>query len=353
MIISLVMKRIVVTNWIKRHPQISFWLLGIILCLFPFLINPYFLDISIRIAMYMVLALGLNIIAGFCGLLDLGYVGFFGIGAYTTAVLLNTYGWTYWEVIPFVLLSGASWGIVLGAPTLRLTGDYFAIVTFGFSELVILLTRNWTSVTRGARGFPGINPPQIGDYIFPLVPPTAYYYLIIIMLIGVIFVVRRLSNSRLGRAWFAIREDEVAAECSGINIMWYKTIAFAISAAIGAMAGSFYAVYARNLHWTRFQFWESVIILCMIVLGGLGSIWGVMIGAAILVSLSEILRLFLAQCGLSPDLRYLLYGVVMILIMRFHPEGVIAVPRVKREMHPIDERIKEAEDESFYQIRQR
>jgi branched-chain amino acid transport system permease protein len=262
----------------------------------------------------------------------LGYVGFFGIGAYTAAILLNLCGWNYWEVIPMALLSGAAWGILLGAPTLRLTGDYFAIVTFGFSELVILITRNWTSLTRGARGFPGIHPPSIFSYKFPLVPPIAYYYLILIMLLLTIIVVQRLSDSRLGRAWFAIREDEVAAESLGINIMWYKTIAFAISASFGALAGSFYATYARLLHWTRFQFWESVIILCMIVLGGLGSIKGAMLGAAILVSLAEFLRIFLEKFGMPQEIRFLLYGVVMILMMRFRPEGLIGIQRVRREM---------------------
>lgn len=336
----------------KRWYQIiTFTFLAVILCVFPFSVNSYILDVSIRVIMYMILALGLNIVVGFCGLLNLGYVGFFGIGAYTSAILLNTCQWSYWFVIPFVLLSGAVCGIVLGVPTLRLSGDYFAIVTFGFSELVILLIRNWNNLTGGARGFHGIYSPKIGDYVFPLVPPAAYYYLILLMLIVVIFIVRRLSDSRLGRAWFAIREDEVAAESSGINVMWYKTIAFAISAGIGAMAGSFCAIYAKTLHWTRFQFWESVIILCMIVLGGLGSISGALIGAVILVSLSEILRIVLASCGLSPDIRYLIYGVIMILIMRFCPEGIMSTSRVKQEMHPINDKIRQAEDESFYEVR--
>ncbi|MDI6704103.1 MAG: branched-chain amino acid ABC transporter permease [bacterium] len=307
--------------------------LGLLVILFPFSVNSYILDVTIKICLYMVLALGLNIVPGFCGLLDLGYVGFFATGAYTTAILVNRYGWSYWWVIPLALLSGAIWGILLGAPTLRLTGDYFAIVTFGFSELVVLLTRNWGSLTGGARGFPGIKPPSIGGYKFPLVPPIAYFYLIVLFLILTIFVMIRLSDSRLGRAWFAIREDEVAAESLGINIMWYKTIAFAISASFGGLAGSFYATYARNLHWTRFQFWESIIILCMIVLGGLGSIKGVMLGATILVSLAEFLRFALDKLSLPPDTRYLFYGIIMIVMMRFRPEGLLGTTRVKREMH--------------------
>jgi branched-chain amino acid transport system permease protein len=338
-----------------KRSSILFYL-ALLLCVFVFPlltfipgspITSYTIDVVIKIAMYMVLALGLNIVPGFCGLLDLGYVGFFGIGAYTCAVLLNTCGWSYWVVIPFALLSGAAWGIALGAPTLRLTGDYFAIVTFGFSELVILLTRNWTSLTKGARGFPGIHPPKILSYSFPLYPPVAYYYLIIAFLFLTIFVVRRISDSRLGRAWFAIREDEVAAECLGINIMWYKTIAFALSASFGALAGSFYATYARMLHWSRFQFWESVIILCMIVLGGLGSIKGALLGAGILVSLSELLRVLLDRFHLPQETRFLLYGIIMILIMRFRPEGIIPSQRVKRELHPRDEREREREDESL------
>ncbi|MDI6793515.1 MAG: branched-chain amino acid ABC transporter permease [bacterium] len=358
---------------LKRHAYLAGILIAIILMVIPFTVNAYLLSVLITIAMYMVLALGLNILPGYCGLLDLGYVGFFCTGAYTTAFLVTTCGWSFWLTIPLALLSGAIWGILLGAPTLRLTGDYFAIVTFGFSEMVVLLSRNWTSVTGGARGFPGIPSPTLnldwmpeilkeslvsllalkegaaGSYTFALVPPRAYYYLIILFLGLTVFVVHRLANSRLGRAWFAIREDEVAAESTGINIMWYKTIAFAISASLAGLAGAFYAVYARNLHWSRFQFWDSILILCLIVLGGLGSIRGAMIGTTILISLTEILRFLLDKFDLPADTRFLFYGLIMILIMRYRPEGLFGITRVKQEMRPEEERIRKVEDSSFYE----
>ncbi|MEW5766378.1 MAG: branched-chain amino acid ABC transporter permease [bacterium] len=360
---------------LKKHPYLIGILMAIGVMIIPFTVNSYFMSVLIVIALYMVLALGLNILPGYCGLLDLGYVGFFCTGAYTTAFLVKTCGWSFWFIIPFALLAGAVWGILLGAPTLRLTGDYFAIVTFGFSEMVVLLSRNWTSVTGGARGFPGIPSPSLnlgwlpdflkeslvsllalkegagGVYTFALVPPRAYYYLIILFLGLTIFVIHRLANSRLGRAWFAIREDEVAAESTGINIMWYKTIAFAISASLAGLAGAFYAVYARNLHWSRFQFWESILILCLIVLGGLGSIRGAMMGTAILISLTEILRFLLDRFGLPADTRFLFYGLIMILIMRYRPEGLFGITRVKREMRPEEDRIRRIEDSSFYEER--
>jgi branched-chain amino acid transport system permease protein len=285
----------------------------------------YLLRIATTAVLYMILALGLNIVPGFTGLLDLGYVGFYGIGAYTSGLLTIHYDLSFWIIIPLAAINGAIWGILLGAPTLRLTGDYFAIVTFGFSELVVLVIRNELWLTRGPMGLPGISPPAILGYTIK--QDWEFFYLALFLLLVVLFVVTRLENSRLGRAWFAIREDEIAAQCSGINLVRYKVTAFAISASIGAMGGAFYAKWFKFIHPDMFKFWESILILCLIVFGGMGSIAGTMLGALFLIPLSEVLRVILPQ-GLF-NARYLLYGLILVLMMRWRPEGLIPFERAQ------------------------
>lgn len=283
----------------------------------------YLLRVITTAVLYMILALGLNIVPGFTGLLDLGYVGFYGIGAYTAGLLTIHYGLSFWVILPLAALNGAIWGILLGAPTLRLTGDYFAIVTFGFSELVVLVIRNELWLTRGPMGLPGISPPVIFGH--PLKFDWEFYYLVVFLLILVLLIVSRLEDSRLGRAWFAIREDEIAAQCCGVNLIRYKIIAFAISASIGAMGGAFFARWFKFIHPDMFKFWESILILCLIVFGGMGSITGTMLGALILIPLSEILRAILPQ-GMF-NARYLIYGLILVLMMRWRPTGLIPFDR--------------------------
>jgi branched-chain amino acid transport system permease protein len=375
------------------------FLLVFFIPLYPFSSN-YIVYVCTYAMLYVMLALGLNIVPGFTGLLDLGYVGFFGIGAYTVGVItlkLMSLGspWdvftVYWLLIPIAALNGALWGILLGVPTLRLTGDYFAIVTFGFSELVVLVILNEMWLTRGPMGIPGIPRPFIDlTFLYPITkyfhadpisytfkPGMSYFYLVLIMVVVTIFIMNRLENSRLGRAWFAIREDEVAAECCGINIMKYKVIAFAISASFGGIAGSFFAVFFGFISPVSFKFWESILILCMVVLGGMGSIPGVIIGATILTTLSEVLRKVIEvttsnvhQGKIAPWLlkipfseeiinavpwddlaqaRYAIFGIILILMMRFKPAGIIPLGRVKRQMRKKDETLEYAE-KSFYGV---
>ncbi len=285
--------------------------------------SNYVLRIITTAILYMILALGLNIVPGFTGLLDLGYVGFYGIGAYTSGLLTIHYDLSLWVILPLAALNGALWGILLGLPTLRLTGDYFAIVTFGFSELVVLMLRNELWLTRGPMGLPGIAPPSIFGHA--LVHGWEFYYLILFLLLVVLFAVTRLEGSRLGRAWFAIREDEIAAQCCGINLIRYKVTAFAISASIGAMGGAFFARWFLFIHPDMFKFWESILILCLIVFGGMGSITGTMLGALILIPLSEILRIVLPQELFNA--RFLIYGLILVLMMRLRPEGLIPFER--------------------------
>jgi len=287
----------------------------------------YVLRIITTAVLYMILALGLNIVPGFTGLLDLGYVGFYGIGAYTAGLLAIHYDLSFWIIIPLAALNGALWGILLGAPTLRLTGDYFAIVTFGFSELVVLVLRNELWLTRGPMGLPGISPPSLFGH--NLVHDWEFFYLALFLLMIILLVVTRLENSRLGRAWFAIREDEIAAQCCGINLIRYKVMAFAISASIGGLGGAFYAKWFKFIHPDMFKFWESILVLCLIVFGGMGSISGTMLGALLLIPLSEILRMVLPQSLFNA--RYLIYGLVLVLMMRFRPMGLIPFERAQAD----------------------
>lgn len=294
--------------------------------LMPFA-SEYILHVMVLVMIYMVLAMGLNIVPGFCGLLDLGFVGFYGIGAYTAGLLTINMGLSFWIIVPLAALNGALWGVLLGAPTLRLTGDYFAIVTFGFSELVVLFLTNEIWLTRGPLGLPGIDPVAIDfswlneNWYFEFLGERPYFYLAAVMVMFVYFIMKRLEDSRLGRAWFAIREDPLAAASCGVNILQYKVIAFAISAAIGALGGCFFARWTLFLSPDMFKFWESFLVLCMVVLGGLANINGALFGAVILVSLGEILRELLPFLGLPPETRFLAYGLIMVLMMRYKPGG--------------------------------
>ena len=284
--------------------------------------GDYMLRIIVRAYLYMLLAIGLNIVCGFTGLLDLGYVGFYLIGGYTAGLLMARLGVTYWIALPLAVMNGALWGLLRGAPTLRLTGDYFAIVTFGFAELLFRIVKNEQWLIGAPNGFVrDIPPPAIFGMVF--YQNWHNYYHILILLILVVFVTYRLQHSRVGRAWVAIREDEQAAESMGINVSRYKALAFAVSAAIGGLGGGFVAQFQVNISAPFFEFWESILILCMVVLGGMGSIKGAMLGAAILGSLGEVLRpgaIIPYQFG---GARYLIFGLILILLMRFRPGGLM------------------------------
>lgn len=314
----------------------------------PFLphVDQYALHVCVLVMVYAVLAMGLNVLPGFCNLLDLGYVGFYGIGAYTAGILSLNHGVAFWFIVPGAVALGALCGVLRGAPTLRLSGDYFAIVTFGFTELVVLFLTNEIWLTRGPLGMPSIPPVRVGltwlglnwhyDFISPmrfgfgwlgldwkmrLPGETAYYYLAFVMLALVYLVMRRVEDSRLGRDWLAIKEDPLAAASCGVDLTAYKTVAFAFSAGVGALAGCFMAPWSSFLSPDMFKFWESFLVLCMVVLGGLGNINGAVAGAVVLVALGEALRVVLPSLGLPTETRYLVYGLIMILIMRFKPGG--------------------------------
>lgn len=305
--------------------------------LLPFA-NDYVLHVLTLIMVYMVLAMGLNIVTGFIGMLDLGFVGFYGIGAYTCGLLTMTYGLSLWMLLPLAALNGMVWGVLRAAPTLRLSGDYFAIVTFGFSQLVVLFLTNEIWLTRGPLGLPGIDPAILDlswlskmlnpewDWYWEFIGETPYFYMALAMVAGVFLMIRRIEDSRVGRAWFAIREDPLAAASAGVDVQVYKVIAFGVSASLGALAGSFLARWTMFLSPDMFQFWESFLVLCMVVLGGLGNMTGSLIGSAVLVALGEILREVLPRLGMPAETRFIVYGMIMVLIMRFKPAGFM--PRI-------------------------
>lgn len=320
---------VVETEGRNQFLPVSLKLAGLLLalCLVPLVTHfldrgNYVLHIFSTVYLYMLLALGLNVVTGFTGLLDLGYVGFYLVGGYTAGLLMVRMGLSYWFALPIAAIHGAIWGLLRGAPTLRLTGDYFAIVTFGFSELLFRIVKNEEWLIGGPNGFVNDIPPPVILGI-ELYQYWQQYYHILILLLVTLIVVYRLQFSRVGRAWKAISQDEEAAQTMGIGLYEYKSLAFAISGAIGAVGGAFFAQFQVNISAGVFEFWESILILCMIVLGGMGTIRGSLVGAAILGSLGEVLRILLSILKLPADSRYLIFGLILVLMMRFRPSGIL------------------------------
>ena len=274
------------------------------------------------VGMFILMALGLNIVVGKSGLLDLGYVAFFAIGAYTQGILSTLYGWNTWEIMPFGIGFAMVAGVILGLPALRLRGDYLAIITLGFGEIIRIVAIN-LSITGGPNGIPGIpNPPSIFGLKFDLMHPQIYFWLVVVMILLVVWMVRRFTVRRPGRAWEAIRQDEDVAALMGVNTLIYKLWSFVIGAAVGGAAGVLYASKVAVISPDMFKFDVSILILACVVFGGIGNIWGVIMGAAILAYLPERIR-FISEA------RQLVFGAVLILMMNLRPDGLL--PRKKRE----------------------
>ena len=274
------------------------------------------------VAMFVMMALGLNIVVGKSGLLDLGYVAFFAIGAYSQGILSTLYGWNTWEVMPFGIGFAMIAGVILGLPALRLRGDYLAIITLGFGEIVRIVAIN-LNVTGGPNGIPGIpNPPSVFGLHFDLMHPQTFFWLVFAMILLVIWMVRRFTVRRPGRAWEAIRQDEDVAALMGVNTLVYKLWSFVIGAAVGGAAGVLYASKVMVISPDMFKFDVSILILACVVFGGIGNIWGVVLGASILAYLPERIR-FISNA------RQLVFGIVLILMMNLRPDGLL--PRKKRE----------------------
>lgn len=305
--------------------------LGILfLLVLPWLVGQFLSQALFLVGLYVMMGLGLNIVVGYAGLLDLGYVAFYALGAYTMGILTSTGplgrgDMNFWMALPFAVLVGVMCGVLLGFPVLRMRGDYLAIVTLGFGEIIrILATSDWLAPLEG--GPQGIlhipNPSFLGVVMSQ---PQTMYYLVIAGSLLVAFVTIRLRDSRLGRQWMAMREDEDVAEAMGINLVQTKLLAFAIGAAFSAMAGAIFAARLGNIFPHSFNLIVSINALALIIVGGLGSIPGVIVGSLILVGLPELLREF-------SEYRFLMYGILLIVMMLFRPEGFLPEEAHRREL---------------------
>ena len=304
-------------------------------------------NFGIQILIYVMLAWGLNIVVGLAGLLDLGYVAFYAVGAYSYALLSQQFGFSFWILLPLAGILAAFWGMILGFPVLRLKGDYLAIVTLAFGEIIRLVLINWTDVTRGTFGVSGIPKASVfGIWSFDVSAPnnfakafglpmsSAYYkiflfYLILALALLTAYVTIRLRRMPIGRAWEALREDEIACRSLGINTVTTKLTAFSIGAMFGGFAGSFFAVRQGFVSPESFVFLESAIILAIVVLGGMGSLVGIAIAAAVMVGGTELLReMTFLKAIFGPDFtpelyRMLIFGLAMVVVMVWKPRGFV------------------------------
>lgn len=304
-------------------------LLGVVifLAVLPFLIagNAYLLRTVIIVGIYIILALSLNLIIGFAGQLSIGHSAFYAIGAYTTALLTVSLGINFWLAFVLSFAVAGLFGLLLGIPILRLRGDYLAIATIGFGEIVRLVLVNWQELTRGPAGIPGIPSPSIFGLMIN--NNTSWYYFVFVIAIITIIISYNLLNSRLGRGLIAIRDDEIAAEAMGIKPSYLKILVFTLGAALAGMAGSMFASYIHYVNPDSFTYLESVTILMMVVLGGIGSIPGVIAGATVLAILPELLR--------SVELyRYAIYGLLLIIMMIGRPQGMISMESLRGGTKP-------------------
>jgi branched-chain amino acid transport system permease protein len=306
--------------------------------------------------LFILLSLGLNIVVGFAGLLDLGYIAFYAVGAYAYALLASPHfniHLPFWLILPIGALVACVFGVLLGAPTLKLRGDYLAVVTLGFGEIIRIFMNNLSNpinITNGPQGIARIDPFRIGSFDFSksetilglnFSGPIKYYYLLIVVMVAVIIINLRLQNSRIGRAWEAIREDETAARAMGINTTRIKLLAFAMGASFGGVAGGMFAAIQGFISPESFVLIESIMVLAMVVLGGMGNVWGVVLGAVLLSFAPELLRYTVAPAQMAlfgkmvvePEvIRMLLFGLALVLVMIYRPAGLWPSAVRKREL---------------------
>jgi branched-chain amino acid transport system permease protein len=348
-----------------KHPMVAkagVVLVAIVLALLPFAlagIGTAWVRITNLAILYILLSLGLNIVVGFAGLLDLGYIAFYAVGAYVYALLASPHfnvHLPFWIILPIGAVVACMFGVLLGAPTLKLRGDYLAIVTLGFGEIIRIFLNNLSqpiNITNGPQGITLIDPFRFGTFSFarPEVVggitfsgPIKYYYLLLIVMLVVIVINLRLQDSRVGRAWEAIREDEIAARAMGINTRNMKLLAFAMGASFGGIAGGMFSAIQGFVSPESFVLVESVNILAMVVLGGMGNIWGVILGALLLSFVPEVLRYTVGPVQLAlfgrtlidPEvIRMLLFGITLVAMMLFRPAGILPSAVRKRELEAV------------------
>ncbi|MBE0417616.1 MAG: branched-chain amino acid ABC transporter permease [Coriobacteriia bacterium] len=321
------------------------------------LMQTLWLRLGTRTLVYVLLAVGLNLVLGETGLLHLGYVAFFAVGAYSTAILSSPrfdLQWNFWLIMVIAMLLAMLFGFIVGIPSLRLRGDYLAIVTLAFGEIVRMTLNNWEWLTNGPGGIPGIYPPVIFGWVVD--QPAEFFYLLLVVVVIVVALVSNIKNSRIGRAWNALREDEIASHHSGVRPTQAKMLAVVMSSGIAGLAGAIFAYYQQFINPTYFLFMQSVIVVCMVVLGGMGSIPGAVLGAVALDATPEIIRqtfttwlpravgsdfLPAVQAALQTDFdryRMLIFGLVIVLMVIFRPEGLLPNQLWRREVHEEDPR---------------
>jgi branched-chain amino acid transport system permease protein len=375
---------IVPTSKMTPKKYVLYGLIALAMTIVPFVLQSWTgMEFLVRtlviVGIWVLLALGLNIVVGYAGLLDLGYIAFYAMGGYAGMLLGQGVqqwlgGGTYFAMLIPAALAGAVTGIALGFPVLRLRGDYLAIVTLGFGEIVrILITNNIFNLTNGASGLPAGNQQialpfgadwlqnnvhfatPIGQFVFS----TNIYWYFIVVALCILFItaINRLNDSRLGRAWVAMRENEVAAAACGVNITTQKLWAFSLGAMSGGIAGVTFAYVQQFISPESFTFMESVFVVCIIVIGGMGSIRGVIAGALLIkgvpdliqgLAVAGVLKLPAEAISAITGWRFLVFGLIMVVMMALRPQGMIPSSRRARELHPDDDRVLSEEDMQLY-----
>lgn len=303
-------------RWLDRYGRSIILVLLASLLLIPFLeLNSYIINILVKVVIYVIMALGLNILVGYTGLVSLGQAGFVAVGAYTSTILMIRFGLNFFVAALAAVVVSVFIGLIMGLPTLRLTGTYLSIVTLGFGEIIRTIIIVWDPVTRGPLGIRNIPVPSVFGFKLTMYNGGLYILSVIVMLLVMLFLFR-LEKFRAGRALRAIKQDETASIMMGIDTTYYKVLAFVLSAVICALAGSIYATQLGYIDQNTFTFDMSIMILSIVILGGMGTIRGMLVGSLILVWLPELSRDLM-------DYRFVLYGVILVLMMRFRPQGLL------------------------------
>jgi branched-chain amino acid transport system permease protein len=307
---------------IKNNLLKRWWLLLIIWALVPlFIRGTYILNILIMVLVYILLTQSMNFVMGMAGQSQLGQIAFFGIGAYIAALLMVLKGTSFWMTLPFAFIGAGAAGLIVGLPSLRVSGDYLGIVTFGFGEIVREIFTNWTSLTRGPMGITSIPSPTLFSYTFN--SKASYFYLATVLAIFTWFILDRLANSKLGLQLLAVQADERCADVLGVRTGKAKLLAFLISGAFAGLGGAFYASYFSFISPDSFLFMGTLTVLCMLVVGGMGNLVGCAIGATILEFGPEAFRAL-------GDYRMLIYGLLVIIVVIYKPSGIWGMDKRRR-----------------------
>ncbi len=312
---------------------------AILLIALPFILNnQYLLTVVVKIGIYAIFAMGLNVLTGYTGLVSLGHAGFVAIGAYTASLCAVKLGLNFFLATLCGMVAAGMIGIVLGLPTLRVSGTYLSIITLGFGEIIKMIAMNWSPVTNGTLGIKNIPKPSLFGVTFTIANKGMYYLMLVFVVITAVFCLM-LVKSKIGRALQAVRGDEMASTMMGINITYYKILAFVVSACICALGGSLYASLIGYIDPNTFNFDVSTMILSVVILGGMGTIRGMFVGAALLIALPEVSRFLM-------EYRFVLYGAILVIMMRFRPQGILGwkstlpyrlTKKVQEEVNAMDE----------------